>query len=94
MTLGAQGVLIVCPPEEEGLLIPCPPATSVVDTSGAGDCFLGSLAAFLSSEVPLVEATEKACAIATLSVSKAGTQSSYPWAKDLPSELQPISKQN
>ena len=96
VTLGAQGAFLLTSTsaEEGGALYPCPPATSVVDTSGAGDCFLGSLAAFLSCDVPIDKAIKKACALATLSVGKAGTQSSYAWAKDLPPELQLVSKQN
>lgn len=96
VTLGAQGAFVLTPTsaEDGGALYRCPSASVKVDTSGAGDCFLGSLAAFLSCDVPLKEAIEKACALATLSVSKAGTQSSYPWAKDLPPHLQLVSKQN
>jgi hypothetical protein len=39
-------------------------------------------------KVPLKEAATKAGEMASLSVCKAGTQPSYPFAKDLPAYLQ------
>ena len=52
----------------------------VVDTTGAGDAFVGSLAYFLSSHpgLGLAEAVARSCRVASLSVMKAGTQASYP----------------
>ena len=52
----------------------------VVDTTGAGDAFVGSLAFFLSSQpgLGLAEAVARSCRLASISVTKAGTQASYP----------------
>ena len=49
-----------------------------IDTTGAGDAFVGSLAYFLAYQRPLRDAIERACGIATQSVLKAGTQTSFP----------------
>ena len=52
----------------------------VVDTTGAGDSFVGSLAHFVSSrpDLSLAEAVERSCSVASLTVLKKGTQASYP----------------
>jgi ribokinase len=49
-----------------------------VDTTGAGDAYVGSLAYFLAADVPVPEAACKAGAVATRSVLKPGTQTSFP----------------
>lgn len=50
------------------------------DTTGAGDAFVGALAKFLTDDknLPLHEIVGAACEVATLSVTKEGTQTSYP----------------
>jgi len=61
--------------------VSCPalPSASVVDTTGAGDAFVGSLAYFLANtEQKLEEMVKKACRLATITVQKKGTQASYP----------------
>jgi ribokinase len=54
-----------------------------VDATGAGDAFVGSLAYFLGSGAPLVEAVRRSCLVATLSVQKPGTQTSFPHRRDI-----------
>jgi ribokinase len=49
-----------------------------VDTTGAGDAYVGSLAYFLAAGLMLTEAARKAGAVATRSVLKPGTQTSFP----------------
>ena len=51
-------------------------------TSGAGDAFVGALAVFLGKKAALPEAVERAMLIATLTVTRSGTQSSYPTRKE------------
>lgn len=53
VTLGAQGALLMTAENaaQGGQLIPSKRVERVVDTSGAGDCYIGSLAAFLSRGV-------------------------------------------
>jgi ribokinase len=49
-------------------------AAEVVDTTGAGDAFAGTLAAQLAAGVPLVEAIAPAVAAATAATTHAGAQ--------------------
>ena len=58
-----------------------------VDTTGAGDAFVGSLAFFLAAGKPLSDSVRRANRIAAVSVQSSGTQSSFPEAGDLPSDL-------
>lgn len=76
ITLGERGALLVAagePPVHA-------PAASVqaVDTTGAGDAFVGSLAYFVARGLLLSEAVRRATTIATRSVLKQGTQTSFP----------------
>lgn len=84
ITLGARGSLLVNRAETTHV-----PATLVqpVDTTGAGDAFVGSLAFFLGAGRPLVEAINYANHIAGVSVQAHGTQSSFPRSEGLPKEL-------
>jgi ribokinase len=84
ITLGERGSLLV--DGESTQHVPAP-QVKAVDTTGAGDAFVGSLAFFLGQGVSLVEAMRRANAIAAHSVQFPGTQSSYPRAAALPSEL-------
>jgi|EP01049_Picozoa_sp_SAG25_P006339 ribokinase len=59
----------------------------VQDTVGAGDSFVGAFAYLYTSGLPMAEAMRRACLIASVSVTRAGTQSAYPSAEELPSEL-------
>lgn len=83
VTLGAAGCLYVS--ASETWRAPAPVVTAV-DTTGAGDCFLGSLAFFLARAAGLRDAAIRAAAVAALSVQRPGTQTSYPYAADLPAE--------
>src|SRR5262249_41559498 len=51
---------------------------AAADTTGAGDAFIGSLAVFLAEGRPVHEAVRRANALAALSVTRAGAQSSFP----------------
>lgn len=57
---------------------------TAVDTTGAGDSFVGSMAYFLSQGDAMRDACEKANYCAADSVTKRGTQSSYPSRHELP----------
>lgn len=60
-----------------------------VDTTGAGDSVVGALAYFLACHptLPFKEAVRRSIAIATITVTSHGVQSSYPAKKELPSYL-------
>lgn len=75
LTLGERGALVVTADSVEHV----PPiAVKAVDPTGAGDAFIGSLAVFLGEGVPLRDAVRRANAIAALSVTKIGAQTSLP----------------
>jgi len=63
------------------------PSVAAVDSTGAGDAFVGSLAFFVAAGKPLREAIRRANHIAALSVRSSGTQSSFPSAEDLDPSL-------
>lgn len=71
-TLGAQGV--AC---GNGLTLPAEPITPI-DTTGAGDCFTGVLAASLDRNLPLAQALHRANHAAALQCTRPGTQSALP----------------
>jgi ribokinase len=84
LTLGERGSLLVN--REGSTHVPATPVKAL-DTTGAGDAFIGSLAYFLAAGKPLTEAMRRANAIAAISVQSSGTQTSFPRAADLPPEL-------
>jgi ribokinase len=49
-----------------------------VDTTGAGDAFIGALAVALAEGRPLAEAVRRANVLAALTVTRPGTQTSFP----------------
>jgi len=75
LTLGERGALVV-----NGEMVWHAPAVPVnaVDSTGAGDAFVGSLAVFLAEGNGLDEAVRRANAVAALSVTKVGTKTSFP----------------
>jgi ribokinase len=75
VTLGERGVLVFA--DDVAKLLPAQ-TVQAVDTSGAGDAFVGSLAVFLAEGCLLREAARRANVVAALSVTRLGTQASYP----------------
>lgn len=81
VTLGERGA---CVSDAEGeITFISAPVVHVVDTVGAGDCFLGALASFLCKGNTLVEAVKNAIRCASISVTSRGAQSSYPHFADI-----------
>ena len=81
LTLGSRGALVV-----EGTNTPefvAAEKVKAVDTTGAGDSFVGSFAYFLASGRPMVDAARRATRVATRSVLKPGTQMSFPWRDEV-----------
>jgi ribokinase len=74
LTLGANGSLLASPEGMEHV-----PAFSVksVDSTGAGDAFIGSFAVFLGEGLPEREAVRRANLYAGLSTTGVGTQKSF-----------------
>ena len=76
VTLGSDGAILRT---NQGEIIKVTaPKTEVIDTTGAGDGFVGAFAAALSAGKEIRIALEFAIKFATNSVSKKGAQSSYP----------------
>ena len=75
LTLGARGAILVDQDTVENL-----PAVQVdaVDPTGAGDAFIGSLAVYWGEGLALRDAIRRANAVAALSVTRIGTQVSFP----------------
>jgi len=74
ITLGERGCLVAGPDHAEH--IPAYPVQSI-DTTGAGDAFIGSFAVFLGEGFPEKEALWRASLYAALSTTKVGTQKSF-----------------
>ena len=74
ITLGANGSLLASREGSEHVL---PFAVNSVDSSGAGDAFIGSFAVFLAEGVPEKEAVRRANHYAALSTTGVGTQKSF-----------------
>ncbi|MFP4635815.1 MAG: ribokinase [Nitriliruptoraceae bacterium] len=84
LTLGARGCLVV---DDEGASTFDSDDVEVVDTTGAGDAFVGGLAHLLAGGADVRDAAARASRIAAISVTGRGTQTSFPSAADLPAEL-------
>nr|CDS32989.1 ribokinase [Hymenolepis microstoma] len=69
--------------------IRCPIYSKVVDTTGAGDCFAGSLAFYMARypNITIVEKLRRSVWIASQSVLRHGTQASFHGRNELPKEL-------
>ncbi len=74
ITLGANGSLLA---SREGSEHVAPFAVKSVDSTGAGDAFIGSFAVFLGEGVPEKEAVRRANLYAGLSTTGIGTQKSF-----------------
>ena len=79
VTLGKEGVAGV---EADGEWSLPAHVVQVRDTTGAGDAFVGALAARLAKGATLQDAAEDANRVAAYSVQMLGAQASYPWKDD------------
>lgn len=80
ITLGARGALLS---EADGFRKFAPPSVKVVDTTGAGDCFNGALAAELARGAALPEACAFAVNAASCKVERAGAALAMPTRADI-----------
>lgn len=84
VTLGKRGVLALAGREEIAVQ---GRAVKALDTTGAGDCFVGALAAQLADGAALRTALAFANAAASISVQRMGAGPSMPTAKDVAAVL-------
>ena len=76
ITLGEKGVLYR--KDGQSLHVPARAPGPVRDTTGAGDAFNGGLAVALSEGRPMMDALRFGCAVAGISVTRAGAAASMP----------------
>ena len=83
ITLGERGSLLATPEGQELI-----PAFKVdpIDSTGAGDAFIGSFAVFLAEGLTDREALTRASLYAALSTTKVGTQKSFPSREEFEKE--------
>jgi ribokinase len=80
VTLGASGVVYSA---GETVEVIAAPKVQAVDTTGAGDCFVGWLGVGVAEGLPLGVATERACKAASLKVTRAGAQTGMPFRNEV-----------
>jgi ribokinase len=81
LTLGARGGWV----RAEGAIAPfqAAPVSEVVDTTGAGDCFIGYYVAGMDAGLPVQERLARAARAAAIAVGRAGASSSIPAASEV-----------
>ena len=80
VTLGARGAVAAGPAGSEHFPAP---VVRAVDSTAAGDTFIGGLCAGLVEGMPLAAAVRLAQAAAAISVTRAGAQPSIPYRREL-----------
>ncbi|MEV7029811.1 ribokinase [Streptomyces sp. NPDC093272] len=81
VTLGAAGSLYLT--RDAGPLVIPAPRVRAVDSTGAGDTFVGALAVALAEEKPIREALSWAAAAAALAVQREGASTSMPYRPEI-----------
>ena len=76
VTLGSQGAALIS--ADGSIIRTLAPKVNVIDTTGAGDAFVGTFAYALAHRMSSADALAFGIKVASLSVSKKGAQSSYP----------------
>lgn len=74
ITLGQRGAMLA---DSAGTMAISAYSVATVDTTGAGDAFVGATAARLAAGADLRDAIQYACAVSALAVQSPGAQSSY-----------------
>ena len=76
VTLGSAGAVLI---NADGSIVrTAAPSVTAVDTTGAGDAFVGTFAFALANHMSAKDALTLGIKVASLSVTKKGAQSSYP----------------
>jgi len=81
LTAGAAGAYVAT--SRYGVVHVAAPPVTVIDTTGAGDAFVGALAASLDRGVNLTDATRHGVAAGALACRTIGAQSAMPFAADI-----------
>ncbi|WP_040204107.1 ribokinase [Neobacillus jeddahensis] len=80
VTMGSRGAMWV---SENEVHVVASQKVNAIDTTGAGDAFIGCFAHYFVQNGDILDAIRKATFFAALSVTKRGTQASYPSAEEL-----------
>jgi ribokinase len=83
VTLGAAGSAYVTRTSPDPVFVPAVPAHPVVDTTAAGDTFVGALAVALGEGRSMPDAMRWAAAAASLSVRRHGASTSMPHRREI-----------
>jgi ribokinase len=83
-TLGGRGLVMMSP---DGVVALPAHKAKVVDTTGAGDCFVGALAAQLATGADILDAARYANAAAACSVERLGAAPSMPTPREVAAKL-------
>jgi ribokinase len=75
LTLGQRGSLVVTATGVDRI---APVSVAAIDSTGAGDAYVGTLAVCLAAGLSLPAAARRANIVAAYSVTRAGTQTSFP----------------
>lgn len=89
ITLGSKGAAIATRKQPKAQWVLAEKVQTVVDTTGAGDSFVGAMAFYLANHpgLDLGQVVDRACRVATITVQKEGTQTSFPHRSELPNSL-------
>lgn len=82
ITLGSAGAVVATRSGEGEVATVPSPKVSAVDTTGAGDAFVGALASRLAAGDELLDAARLAARVGAYAVTGVGAQSSYPSSTD------------
>ncbi|MHA2130656.1 MAG: ribokinase, partial [Promethearchaeota archaeon] len=81
-TLGRKGCVIYLGDTDEIIEVPSP-KVKAVDTVGAGDCFIGTLASQLSNGKTILNSAKIATVAASIAVTRKGAQESMPFLREI-----------
>ena len=88
ITLGEKGALFH--DKAQSVLVPAFDAGMVIETAGAGDAFNGGFAAALAKGMEPLAAARFGCAVAGISVTRAGTAPAMPMLEEVEALLNRI----
>jgi len=88
-TLGSRGSIVYLGPEDKVIEVPTP-KVNAVDTVGAGDCFIGVFASFLSKGEKIINAVKYATIAASIAVTRKGAQDSMPYLNEIKKKMKEL----
>jgi ribokinase len=80
VTLGERGAMVG---DDSGVVHVPSLSVNAVDSTGAGDAFIGTMAYFIATGVPLLRTVRIANVAAAISVTRVGTQVSFPSREEI-----------